>query len=187
MPDPVVPVETERLILRRFMPEDFEAFHGYHRLPEVARYLYRNPRTPEQSRAALERFGTLQFEGEGDELVLAVEARETRALLGDVVLKWVSREARQAELGYTFAPEAAGRGYATEAARAMLGLGFGRFRFHRIFARCDALNTGSVNVLRRLGMRQEAHLVQNDRFNGVWGDELVFAMLQEEWTRQLSG
>lgn len=183
MPDPIVPVETERLILRRFVPEDFEVFHGYHRLPEVARFLYRNPRTPEQSRSALERFGALKFEGEGDELVLAVQARGG-ALLGDVVLKWVSREARQAEIGYTFAPEAAGRGYATEAARAVLGLGFGRFGFHRIFARCDALNTGSVNVLRRLGMRQEAHLIQNDRFNGVWGDELVFAMLEEEWQRQ---
>ena len=97
MPHPIVPVETERLTLRRFVPEDFEAFHGYHRLPEVARFLYRNPRTPEQSRSALERFGTMKFEGEGDEIVLAVEARETRALLGDVVLKWVSREARQAE------------------------------------------------------------------------------------------
>ncbi|MGO1080949.1 GNAT family N-acetyltransferase [Inquilinus sp. CA228] len=185
MPDPVVPVETERLILRRFTPEDFEAFHGYHGLPEVARYLYRNPRTPEQSRAALERIGVLKFEGEGDELVLAVAARAGGALLGEVLLKWVSREARQAEVGYIFAPEAAGRGYATEAARAVLALGFGRFDFHRIFARCDALNTGSVNVLKRLGMRQEAHLVQNDRFNGIWGDELIFAMLQEEW--RLSG
>jgi len=184
MPDPVVPIETERLILRRFVPEDFEAFHGYHRLPEVARYLYRDPRTPEQSRAALERFSALKFEGEGDELVLAVDSRRTGALLGDVVLKWVSREARQAEIGYTFAPEAGGHGYATEAARAVLGLGFGRFGFHRIFARCDALNAGSIGVLRRLGMRQEAHLVQNDRFNGVWGDELIFAMLEEEWERQ---
>ncbi|MGK9231187.1 GNAT family N-acetyltransferase [Inquilinus limosus] len=187
MPDPIVPVETERLLLRRFTPEDFEAFHGYHRLPEVARYLYRNPRTPEQSRAALERIGTLKFEGEGDELVLAVEARDGGALLGEVLLKWVSREARQAEIGYIFAPEAGGRGYATEAARAMLALGFGRFGFHRIFARCDALNAGSINVLRRLGMRQEAHLIQNDRFNGVWGDELIFAMLQEEWARRVSG
>lgn len=181
MSDIGLPIETERLVLRRFVPEDFEAFHAYHRLPEVARFLYRHPRTPEQSQKALAGVLDAPFANEGDDLVLAVTARETGVLLGEVLLRWISREARQAEIGYIFSPAAAGHGYATEAARAVLDFGFARFGFHRIYGRLDALNTASANVLRRLGMRQEAHLIQNDCFNGVWGDELVFAILRSEW------
>ena len=184
MPIPFVPFETERLILRRFVPDDFEAFHGYHRLPEVARYLYRAPLTPEQSRQRLAAASAARFENENDELILAVQTKESPALLGEVILRLASKEARQAEVGYIFSPASAGRGYATEAARAMLGVGFDRFEFHRLFARCDALNADSVKLLKRLGMRQEAHLIQNDCFDGVWGDEFIFAMLRAEWLQR---
>ena len=45
----------------------------------------------------------------------------------------------------------------------------------------DARNTGSARVLERLGMRREAHLRENEIFKGVWGDELVYAILEREW------
>ncbi|WP_306770606.1 GNAT family N-acetyltransferase [Pantoea sp. 18069] len=83
----------------------------------------------------------------------------------------------QAEVGYIFHPDFACKGYATEAVGAMLGLGFEALDCHRIFARLDALNAGSVGVVERLRMRREAHLIQNDRFEGVWGDEYIYAML----------
>jgi RimJ/RimL family protein N-acetyltransferase len=187
MPDPIVPVETERLILRRFVPEDFEAFHGYHRLPEVARFLYRHPRTPEQSRSALERFGTMKFEGEGDEIVLAVEARETRALLGDVVLKWISREARQAELGYTFAPEAAGRGYATEAARAVIAYAFDELGHETLEAGARVSNPASRRVLEKCGYEWTGVVLLRVRALGgaaVPCDR--FRLDRERWTTQVA-
>ncbi len=53
--------------------------------------------------------------------------------------------------------------------RAVLDLGFFQLNFHRIFARLDPLNAGSVGVVERLGMRREAHLIQNDLFNGAMG------------------
>ncbi len=80
-----------------------------------------------------------------------------------------------------FNPAYAGKGYATEAAEAIIALGFEGFGFHRIFARLDAKNTGSIGVVERLGMRREAHLIENDRFNSVWGDEYVYAVLSREW------
>ncbi len=91
---------------------------------------------------------------------------------------------RTGEIGYILNPEHGGRGYATEAARALLSLGFDGLGLHRIIARVDARNAASIAVLRRLGMRQEAHLVQNEwssKAGGEWTDEIDFAMLAEEW------
>lgn len=181
MPSLPLPIETPRLVLRAFTAADAADYHAYQSLEEVARYLYREPRTLEESRAFVARTAELPFEHEGDTLTLAVQARETPGVLGNVVLKWASEAARQAEIGYVFSPSARGHGYASEAAGAMLRIGFETYGFHRIFARLDVDNPASAAVARRLGMRQEAHLVENDYFKGRWGSELVFAILQSEW------
>jgi RimJ/RimL family protein N-acetyltransferase len=78
-------------------------------------------------------------------------------------------------------PGAGGRGYATEAARAVLQLGFGDLGLHRIIARLDERNEPSARLARRIGMRQEARLVHNEVFKGEWSTELDFAMLAGEW------
>ncbi|MCR8549913.1 GNAT family N-acetyltransferase [Salipiger sp. P9] len=176
-----LPVVTERLVLRRFRPDDLVGFAAYHSREEVYRYLYQA--VPEGAEMAEKFAGFLDtpFAAEGDRLRLAVTRAADEALLGQVSLRIASRSARQGEIGYIFHPDVAGRGYATEAVRALLDLAFGRVGFHRIFARLDPLNAGSVGVVERLGMRREAHLVQNDRFNGVWGDELIYALLHAEW------
>jgi RimJ/RimL family protein N-acetyltransferase len=78
-------------------------------------------------------------------------------------------------------PDFGGHGYDTEAARAMLRLGFEELGLHRIIARVDERNEPSANVARRLSMRQEARLVENEWFKGEWSTELDFAMLAHEW------
>jgi RimJ/RimL family protein N-acetyltransferase len=118
---------------------------------------------------------------EGDGLVLAAELRETGTVIGDVSLQWVSEPHRQAEIGFVFHPDYHGKGYAFEAAREMLRLGFEEADFHRIEGRCDARNTASARLLERLGMRREAHLVENEWFKGEWGSELIYAILHREW------
>ncbi|WP_367115321.1 GNAT family N-acetyltransferase [uncultured Agrobacterium sp.] len=85
--------------------------------------------------------------------------RGDRVLLGEVLLKIASADALQAEVGYIFNPAFRGKGIATEAARATIKLGFVELGFQRIFARLDALNRGSVDVVERLKMRKEAHLL----------------------------
>jgi len=66
----------------------------------------------------------------------------------------------------------------------MLRLGFDELGLHRIIGRCDARNTASARLMERLGMRQEAHFRENERFKGEWGDELIYAMLAREWTER---
>ena len=88
---------------------------------------------------------------------------------------------RQGELGFVFNPAHHGNGYAAEAARVILELGFEDCDLHRIYGRCDPRNVGSCKLLERLGMRLEGHFVQNERYKGEWADQRVYALLQEEW------
>ena len=51
----------------------------------------------------------------------------------------------------------------------------------RIIGRCDGRNAASAKAMERLGMRREAHLRENEMVKGEWCDELVYAMLVDEW------
>ena len=95
-----------------------------------------------------------------------------------------SAEQRTGEIGYVFHPDFHGRGFAAEATIELLRLGFEQLGMHRVIARLDARNTGSANLLKRLGLRQEAHFVRNEFLKGEWTDELVFAMLADEWNQR---
>jgi RimJ/RimL family protein N-acetyltransferase len=114
-------------------------------------------------------------------LALAVVLRETGQLIGDLVLFWHSEEHRSGEIGYVINPDLHGHGYATEAAGALLALAFDGLGLHRVTARIDEENPASAAVLRKLGMRQEAVLVENEWFKGRWSTEVDFAILEEEW------
>ncbi|MBG0816551.1 GNAT family N-acetyltransferase [Planomonospora sp. ID82291] len=184
---PAYPIRTERLLLRPFTPDDLDALHALQSLPEVARYLYWGPRDREEVRQALEtKIGQSALLDEGQALSLAVEVAATGELAGDALLFWHSRTHRAGEIGYVFHPDHHGRGYATEAARALLELAFDGLDLHRVAARLDARNTASARVLERLGLRREAHLVENEWVKDEWTDELVYAILQRDW-RQATG
>ena len=175
-----LPIRTGRLVLRRFKGADLDAYHAYHSLPETARFLPGEAKSYTQSMETVGRYANFVFEKEGDWICLAVEAKDRPGLLGEVVLKWLPGVG-QAEIGWIMAPEGRGKGYATEAARALLDLGFGQLGFHRIDAKLDSLNTGSARICERLGMRLEATLVENWRYKGAWSTELIYALLAEEW------
>ena len=175
-----LPVETERLLLRAHRMSDLDDLVAFHGDPEVVRFVP----WPVRDRAATEE--TLQVKltqtelvAHGQWLVLAVELRSTGTVIGEVLLKWASD--RQGEVGFALGGDHHGRGYALEAATAMLRLGFDDLGFHRITAVCIEENVASARLLERLGMRQEGRLVDNVHFKGEWATQLVFAMLEDEW------
>ncbi|MCP2164928.1 GNAT family N-acetyltransferase [Goodfellowiella coeruleoviolacea] len=176
------PVTTERLVLRLFTADDIDDRYAYQSLPEVARYLYRPPLTREACAEAIAaRAGGTAWQADGDALLLAVCRANEPGVIGEVVLNLRSARARQAEIGWAFNPRHTGHGYATEAARALASLAFDKLGVHRIFARIDVLNTASVRVCERLGMRREAHLIDNDLDGDRWGSEYIYATLAHEW------
>jgi RimJ/RimL family protein N-acetyltransferase len=182
-------VRSERLLLRPLSAVDVDALVAYRSIPEVCRYV---PFGPMDGSAVLGRiegsWASRTLEQEGEALILGAERADSSELIGDLMLRWLSAEHCSGEIGYVFSPAHGGRGYAAEAAHAVLHLAFDGLRLHRVIARVDARNTASARLATRVGMRQEAHLVENEWFKGEWTDELDFGLLASEWpSRRLSG
>ncbi|MET9228162.1 GNAT family protein [Lentzea sp. NPDC003310] len=176
---PDYPVKTERLLLRPFEKTDLDDVFSYRRLPAVHRFLYSEAGSREDTEESLARW-TAQDEivEDGQSLALAVvfEGR----VIGEADLKLLSAEHGQGEIGYILSPAVQGRGFATEAARTLLDLGFFDLGLHRITAECEVRNEASWRVMERLGMRREAHFRHRELFKGEWADSFVYAMLAEE-------
>jgi RimJ/RimL family protein N-acetyltransferase len=185
---PTYPILTERLALRPFRDDDLDAFHDIQRRPDVVRYLYWEPRSRAEAKEMLGR-RKLQaaIERAGDGLHLAADLRSKPTLIGHFSLFFSSSEHRQGEVGFVVHPDHHGRGYAIEGALEMLRLGFEELGLHRIIGRCDARNEASAGLMERLGMRREAHLVENEFVKGEWTDELDFALLDREWRARREG
>lgn len=177
--DLTFPIATARLQLRPFTADDIDAVHAYHRLESVARYQMWEPRTRDQVAVVLGK--SISQSADAESVACAVTLTQTGELIGDAVLMHRDTEARQAEIGFSFNPAFAGHGYATEAAAALLELGFGPLKLHRIFGRCDARNQPSWRVMERIGMRREAHFREHAIFKGDWDEEFYYAMLSAEW------
>lgn len=180
MPD--YPILTERLRLRPFTRGDVDDVFAYRSRDDVCAFLFDLPMSRQECAEAVQsRVGQVAFTAEGDKIVLAVERNGEPGVIGEVSLIWRSEDNRQGELGYIFHPDFHGQGYATEAGRALIRFGFETAHLHRIFARCDARNLSSAKVMGRLAMRQEAHFRGHALVKGNWDEELIYAVLEDEW------
>jgi RimJ/RimL family protein N-acetyltransferase len=177
------PLETERLLLRPFEPGDLSALDEIHSDDNNARWLYNAPRTREEVEELLQRkIAGASISAEGEWLSAAAVLRAGGELVCDVSLLWASEPHRQGEIGFIAHPAHHGHGYATEAARPLLRFAFEALELHRVVGRLEPRNVASARVLEKLGMRREAHLLENEWVKGEWQSELVYAMLAREWT-----
>jgi RimJ/RimL family protein N-acetyltransferase len=177
-----LPIETERLLLRSFEAGDFDAVFDLQSRAEVVRFLYWEARTQDEVRLALaKKIAGTSIRREGDALFFAVVLKATNQVVGDVVLQWVSQEHSQGEVGFIVHPDHQGHGYATEATRELLRIAFEDLKLHRVTGHLEPRNLASARVLEKLGMRREAHLVDNEFVKGEWQSELVYAILDRDW------
>ena len=183
--EPDYPITTDRLLLRPLNDHsDVVAMHAYRSREDVCLYVPFVPGTLEEMH---ERFRNPErvrsvLDSEGQVLSLAIERRDTGAMIGDLVLFWHSVADGHAEVGYVIHPDHAGQGFATEATTALIDLAFdGGLPVHRVSARLDERHAASAAVCRRLGMRHEASYVEGEWFKGEWTTLLVFAVLEREW------
>ena len=167
-------------MLRLFEKRDFEDLYEFHSDPRVTPYLYWDVRDRAQTLEALE--NKLQQTGaHADNHALCLAIERAGKVIGEVSLRCSSRAHHQGEIGFLLSPAFQGQGFATEAARRMVDLGFAVFDFHRITGRCDLRNAASCGVMERLGMRREACFLENEIFKGEWGSEAIYAILAREW------
>ena len=177
-------MRTARLVLRRFGAEDLEPMLGFQSDPDVVRYVPYPPRDRQTMRTVLERkIANTRLAEDGDLLELAVVRTEDQVLIGDVLLVLRSVDHQTVEVGYVFSPAYSKRGYATEAVRALLEVAFFGLDARRVVARVDARNAASRALLERLGMRQEANLIENEWIKGELTSEVDYAVLAREWLK----
>lgn len=177
-------LKSQRLCLRSFQTGDLEAFAGYRSDPDVARYQsWSSPYSLEQARVFLEEMQAAQPGSPGTWYQLAVERWAEPGIIGDCAFQVLADDARQAQIGVTFSRAYQKHGYASEALRRLLDYLFDELRLHRVSAVCDVENLASARLLERVGMRREAHLVENIWFKGSWGSEYLYAVLEREHAR----
>ena len=173
-------IRTQRLLLRPLCRDDLPRLQGYATRPEFYRYLPIPVQTSETVAAYLEQ-QTAAPVGDKKSWVFGIEPHEIGYLVGTVRISIVSVENRTADIGYALNSQFYGRGYATEAARAVLQFGFRELNLHRIWATADVHNEASCRVLERIGMKREGLLRKDKLVRGAWRDSQLYAILEEDF------
>ncbi len=176
-----IELRTKRLLLREIEAQDFEAVHAYGSDPEVCRYTTFGPNTEEETRNFTKRCRTEREEDPRRVYSLAIVLRERGELIGGCGFRITAPEHRKAAIGYVVGRPWWGRGCATEAARALLRLGFETLMLHRISAICDVRNPASARVMEKIGMQREGIIRDNMWRQGEWITDLQYAILEDKW------
>ncbi len=177
------PIETQRLRIRQFMLDDWQAVHAYTSDADLMTYMLDlgGALTEEQTRA----FVTENL-GE-DARAFAIVLKPAQQLIGHILFHpWFAP--RTYELGWALHRPYHGQGYTTEAAAALLKYGFETLALHRVIATCQPENAASWRVMEKLGMRREAHFRKCFEVDATtWLDEYLYAILEEDWLAASGG
>lgn len=172
---------TQRLKLTPLVARDALAMYGYRSDPEVCRFQSFEPGSLGDVEEFISGLRSTAFDTPGSWFQFALRLQDSGLLIGDLGTHFMADDPRQVEIGFTVAPVHQGQGFGTEAVSGILGHLLGSIRKHRVFASVDPRNEPSIALLRRVGMRQEAHFRQSLWFKGEWVDDMVFGILESEW------
>lgn len=173
-------IETERLILRDFAPGDFEALYATTDDPAYRQYYAEDEMTRAFWSDLLARIvaSAQAIPRTAYQLAICLPGGE---LVGTCGVRLESAEHQRASFGCAVARTHWGQGYAFEASRRMIDLGFSSLPIHRLYAEIIADNARAQSLARRLGMRLEGRLRHHKFFRGRWWDIVIYAVLAEEW------
>ena len=175
-------LETERLILREFREDDFDAVHSYAGCTDNTVYWPWGTNSEDDTKTFIRGvINETMKEDSRRNYIYAAILKDTGKLIGDCD---ISLEDGEMALGWTLHRDYWKQGYGTEMGRALLEFGFEELCLHRITAHCDSENNGSYGIMEKIGMRREglflearpAHKLSNKKY----GDELHYAILKDE-------
>jgi ribosomal-protein-alanine N-acetyltransferase len=178
---------TERLLLRDLMETDWQSVHSYSSDPEVVRYMSWGPNKEEETKGFIQRALASRNEIPRRNYTLAIVVRNENELIGSCSICVSNLDNREGWIGYCLNRRFWGKGYATEAANALVDFGFKKLNLHRIFATCDPANTASAHVLEKIGMKREGHMREHMWARGKWRDSLLYAILEHERVHARTG
>jgi len=174
-------IKTERLILRALTLTDAPAMYSYRSAPEVMRHQSWHPTSETEIQAFIRNNRKLRFNYANTWVQLGICLKATNELIGDVGIHFLPLDNWQVEIGFTISPKHQGKGFATEAVKQLLNYLFANLGKHRVIASVDPANTASIRLLERIGMRKEGHFLKSIWNGKEWADDVVYAILQEEW------
>ncbi len=200
-----VPIQTTRLVLRRFKPTDWKDLLALMSNEDLFKYIEGGPLTEEEVLRWIESDSYVKLTTRDQPFNLGIEFAETGKLIGCLTLRFLPTKwlyggfeiqpkhlaleptdffdpyAEQAQLMVFVHPAHQRKGIATEAAEAALEFCFGVLSVHRVIAECIAENVAAINLCEKLGMRCEAKHIKAAAVHCKWHDMFTFALLYEEF------
>ncbi len=173
-------LQCERLILRPMRVADAADLFAIFADARVTRYLSKPPWT--DMRSAHERIARdIECMRAGQYACFGIEETQGGKLIGECSLFNLMPQCRRAEIGYTLAYDAWGKGYITEALPALLEFGFAHLDLNRVEADIDPRNVASAKTLERLGFAKEGHLRERWIVDGEVSDSWLYGLLVGDW------
>jgi [ribosomal protein S5]-alanine N-acetyltransferase len=176
-------LKTERLVLRPLTPQDAPTLKRLAGRREIADTTISIPHPYSEEQARQWIAGYAEMFAKGKSIVFGMQLKHEENLAGTIGLRDIDLEHSLAEMGFWVAVEYWGRGFATEAAQAVLAFGFEQLGLNRIYAHHMVRNPASGRVLARIGMKPEGLLRQRVRKWRVFEDVVAMALLREEWAQ----
>ncbi|HSB86643.1 MAG TPA: GNAT family protein, partial [Ilumatobacteraceae bacterium] len=171
-------LNTPRLTIRMMRSEHAPRLIEYRNDPEVARYQdWDVPFTEEMADSLIE--SQQSYDGLVDDFIVQLAIEVGGVAIGDLAVGLYD-SGRQATLGYSVMSAAQRKGFATEAAQAIVAALFDEVGVHRIVATIDPGNSASRRVLEKLGFRHEGRSLSSAFVRGEWVDDDRFALLASE-------
>jgi ribosomal-protein-alanine N-acetyltransferase len=178
---PILPREYGQLLIREFTDSDRDALLEFTHDPKQLQLMLFSLSTEQEVDEFLAMAQREAQKEDRCEWHLALEEKDTPGFIGSVALM-VGKEARSsAELGYWFKRSVWGHGYATEASRFMLEVGFSTLGLHRIWGKCHIKNPASARVMEKLGMQREGLIREHVWLRDHYRSSLLFSMLDHEY------
>ena len=165
---------TERLIIRKFVSDDWQSVHEYTSDFNVMKYI------PEGVFAVEDSKEFVTENSSKSPRYFPVLLKKDQTLIGHIAFHKVFGE-HTYEIGWVFNPKYYNKGYASEAAHSILKYGFETMKLHRIIATCQPENIPSHRVMEKIGMRREGFFKKCIPHGNEWWDEYYYAILDEEW------
>jgi ribosomal-protein-alanine N-acetyltransferase len=176
-------LETTRLTLRPLIPEDYDDAATFFSDPDVGQHTTWLGMIERQGLAGFLSWSE-RATAERELAIWGIAERSAGKVIGFVSLYPLVLEHGRAELGYALARLYWGRGYAPEAARAVVDCAFVRLACHRVEAFSSVENTASTRVLESLGFRREGVLREHTVIRGAPRNRAIYALLRTEWEEQ---
>jgi ribosomal-protein-alanine N-acetyltransferase len=171
-------LETDRLSLRRVNKNDASAILELRSNPESMKYIPRPLlKTIED---ALEHITMIDDKIDNNEGInWAITLKNDSNLIGLLGFYRIKPEHYRAEIGYMLLPNFSGKGIISEAINEVMNYGFKTMQLHSVEGVIDPNNRASAKVLEKNGFTKEAHLRENEYFEGRFWDSVIYSKLNQ--------